>query len=298
MPRVSYDRGRMMGPGTHDRGRPTLGRGLLLFLLGASLAGVGVATGGAQELPVFDAHIHYNQPDWGVISPEQVLDTLDRAGVRHALVSSTPDDGTLKLFARAPERIIPFLRPYRNRDDVLTWPADPAVQSYVEERLKRGVYRGIGEFHLSSAEQAEAPVVRRCAELAVEHRLFLHAHVDDGTVEKLLRLYPGVRVLWAHAGMTAPASTVARLLDRFPTLWVELAMRPDVAPAGTLEPEWREVFLRHPDRFMVGTDTWVTSRWEVLVEGTRATRAWLAQLPGDVAERIAYRNAERLFRDP
>jgi predicted TIM-barrel fold metal-dependent hydrolase len=204
----------------------------------------------------------------------------------------------LKLFARAPERIVPFLRPYRNRDDVPTWPADPAVQPYVEERLKRGVYKGIGEFHLSSAEQAEAPVVRRCAELAVEHRLFLHAHVDDPTVAKLLQLYPGVRVLWAHAGMTAPASTVGRLLDRFPTLWVELAMRPDVALAGTLDPAWRAVFLRHPDRFMVGTDTWVTSRWGDLVEGTRATRIWLAQLPGDVAERIAYRNAERLFRDP
>jgi len=289
---------RIMGLSQHARGHLTHRQVGLLFLLMTLLVGGGVARGGVQELPIFDAHIHYNQPDWAVISPEQVLDTLDRAGVRYALVSSTPDDGTLKLFAEAPERIIPFLRPYRNRDDVLTWPRDPSVQSYVEEHLSRGVYKGIGEFHLSSAEQAEAPVVRRCAELAIEHQLFLHAHVDDATVEKLLQLYPGVRILWAHAGMTAPTSTVGRLLDRFPTLWVELAMRADVALDGKLKPEWREVFLRYPDRFMIGTDTWVTSRWEALVDGTRATRAWLAQLPGDVAERIAHRNAERLFQGP
>jgi hypothetical protein len=273
------------------------GGGLILFLLPALLWG-GMASGQPQKLPIFDAHIHYNQPDWGVISAEQVLSILDRAGIRHALVSSTPDDGTLKLSAKAPDRIVPFLRPYRGRDDVLTWHSDPAVQAYVEERLRRGVYKGIGEFHLSAVEHAEAPVVRRCAELAAQQRLFLHAHVDDTTVEKLLQLQPGVKVLWAHAGMTASAATVGRLLGQFPTLWVELAMRPDVAPNGTLAPEWREVFLQHPDRFMVGTDTWVTSRWDMLVEGMQATRNWLGQLPGDVAERIAHRNAERLFRSP
>jgi predicted TIM-barrel fold metal-dependent hydrolase len=277
--------------------RSRRGSELILILLTVLLWG-GVASSQPQKLPIFDAHIHYNQPDWAVISAEQVLSILDRAGVRHALVSSTPDDGTLKLYAKAPDRIVPFLRPYRSRDDMLTWHSDPAVQAYVEERLRRGVYKGIGEFHLSAVEQAEAPVVRRCAELAAQQQLFLHAHVDDTTVEKLLQLHPRVKILWAHAGMTASAATVGRLLGQFPTLWVELAMRPDVAPNGTLAPEWREVFLQHPDRFMVGTDTWVTSQWDTLVEGMRTVHNWLGQLPGDVAERIAHRNAERLFPNP
>ena len=254
--------------------------------------------GYAQDLPIVDAHIHYSQPDWAVLTPDQVLTILDRAGVRHALVSSTPDDGTLKLYEKAPQRVVPFLRPYRSREDMLTWHSDPAVQAYVEERLTRGIYKGIGEFHLALPDHAEAPVVKRCAELAAQHQLFLHAHVDDVTVETLLRRYPQVRILWAHAGMTAPAATVGRLLEQFPTLWVELAMRSDVAPNGTLDPEWRAVFLRHPDRFMVGTDTWVTSRWEVLVEGMQTIRGWLGQLPREVAEQIAHRNAERLFTNP
>lgn len=251
----------------------------------------------AQELPIFDTHIHYSQSDWNVLTPEQALAILDRAGVQRALVSSTPDEGTLKLYEKAPHRIVPFLRPYRTQEDRGTWPRDPAVQAYVEERLRRGIYKGIGEFHLSAAD-AEAPVVQRFGELAAKQELFFHAHVDEIAMEQLLHLYPQVRIFWAHAGWSASAKAVGRLLDRFPNLWVELALRSDVAPEGRLDPEWRTLFLRHPDRFLVGTDTWVTSRWETLVEGMRAIRGWLNQLPRHVAEQIAYRNAERLFRTP
>ena len=169
-----------------------------LSVCGALLGWLVLATAQAQELLIFDAYIHYSRPDWQVFIPERVLAILNQAGVQRALVSSTPDDGTLQLYAAAPQRIVPFLRPYRTREDMGSWPSDPAVQAYVEERLKRGIYKGIGEFHLS-ATQAEAPTVRRCAELAAQQQLFFHAHVDDVTVAKLLRLYPQVRILWAHA---------------------------------------------------------------------------------------------------
>src|SRR5213594_2810356 len=156
----------------------------------------GVAPAVAQ-FPLFDAHIHYSRPDWDAYTPERVLSILAAAGVRRAIVSST-------------------------RDDMGSWHNDPGVKAYVEERLKRGIYRGIGEFHLSAAD-AGAPVVKRVAELAAARGLFLQAHVDDTAIEKLLTLYPEVRVLWAHAGMSASASTVGRLLERYPKLWVELA---------------------------------------------------------------------------
>jgi hypothetical protein len=171
-------------------GRAPSDGGILVRLLLTVLVWLSIVPGYTQNLPIFDAHIHYSQPDWAVLTPSQVLAILDRAGVRHALVSSTPDDGTLKLYDKAPQRIVPFLRPYRSREDMLTWHHDPAVQTYVEERLSRGIYKGIGEFHLVQADQADAPVVKRFAELAVQRQLFLHAHVDDTTVEKLLQLSP------------------------------------------------------------------------------------------------------------
>jgi hypothetical protein len=256
-----------------------------------------VLPGASQELPLFDAHIHYSQDDWDTISPDQAIAILERAGVRGALVSSTPDDGTLKLYQADPARIVPFLRPYRTRGDMGSWHSDPAVQTYVEERLGRRIYKGIGEFHLSAAH-ADAPVLRRFAELAAEHGIFLHAHVDEVAVERLLTLYPAVRILWAHAGMSTPVKEVGRLLDRFPNLWVELALRIDVASGGTVSSEWRALFLKHPDRFMVGTDTWTTLHWGSFEADAQATRGWLSQLPREVAEQIAYRNGERLFGMP
>jgi hypothetical protein len=266
----------------------------LIIVLG--LAGAPPAA--RAEYPIFDAHLHYSQPAWDAYTPERILSILARAGVRRAIVSSTPDDGTLKLYERAPKGIVPMLRPYRTRGDMSSWPRDPAVQAYVEERLKKGIYRGIGEFHLSAGD-ADAPVVKRFAELAAARDIFLWAHVDAEAIERLLTLYPKTRFLWAHAGMSASAETVGRLVDRFPKqLWVELALRTDVAAGGTLDPAWKALFLRHPDRFMVGTDTWTTSRWEHVRDYHRAVQQWLQDLPREVAEQIAWKNGERLFPAP
>jgi hypothetical protein len=250
---------------------------------------------GAADLPIFDAHIHYSEPDWAVYSPEEVLRILDSAGVVRALVSSTPDDGTLKLHALDPARVVPELRPYRTRADMATWARDPAVLAAVEERLGRGIYKGIGEFHLDAAD-AQGPIVRRLVELAVEHGLVLHSHSDAAAVQGLFANDPRVRVLWAHAGLRAGPAEVAAMLERYPNLSVELAIRTDVAPGGTLDPHWKAVFLRYPDRFSVGTDTWVTSRWRELPGVLAGVRAWLAQLPPDVAEKIAFKNLDRLLR--
>jgi hypothetical protein len=247
-----------------------------------------------QDLPIFDAHIHYSQPDWAVYPPEEILKILDRAGVRRALVSSTPDDGTLRLHEKAPTRIVPELRPYRTRGDMSSWYRDPAVQAYVEERLKRGIYKGIGEFHLYGG-QTNTPVIRRFAELAVERNIILHAHSDEAAVEELFALNPKVKILWAHAGMSSGPDVIGKMLDRYPNLWAELAIRSDMASGGKLDPAWRALFLRHSDRILVGTDTWVTSRWDALPGYLEEMRVWLRQLPRDVAEKIAYRNAERLF---
>jgi len=276
------------------RHRPALGLAAALAVLAVSAAPRPAST---ADLPIFDAHIHYSAPDWTVHSSDEVVKILDRAGVKRALVSSTPDEGTLKLYARDPGRIVPELRPYRTRADMATWARDPAVLAYVEERLERGIYKGIGEFHLS-AEDAQSPVMRRLVELAAERQLILHSHSDAAAVQGLFATDPRVRVLWAHAGMTSGPEEIAPMLDRYPNLSVELAIRTDMAPGGTLGPDWKALFLRYPDRFSVGTDTWTTSRWSQLPAYLAGVRAWLAQLPPDVAEKIAFKNLERLLNLP
>jgi hypothetical protein len=187
------------------------------------------------------------------------------------------------------------LRPYRQAGELSSWHQDPTVVPYLEERLARPIYRGIGEFHLMGTE-ARSPVVRQVAELARRHGLFLHCHCDVEAAEILLGLAPGVRVLWAHAGMGAGPDEVGRLVGASAQLLVELALRSDVAPGGQLDPGWRDLFLRHPDHFMVGTDTWIPSRWAGYVDVQTDTRVWLRQLPADVARRLATENADSLAR--
>lgn len=248
-----------------------------------------------DDLPLFDAHIHYNQVDWQQFPPSAVLALWRQVGVTGALVSSTPDDGTVKLYEVAAKRVIPFLRPYRSPADRSNWFAEPEIVAYVAQRLQRGFYRGIGEFHLSDGQFRTAQI-KQLVELAAERDIVLHAHCDAATVRGLYALNPKAKILWAHAGMDTSVPTIATTLERFPTLMAELSVRQhDIAPGGRLDPQWRALFLRYPERFMVGIDTSRASRWQSYLELAQKHRQWLRQLPRDVAEKIAYGNAERYF---
>ena len=262
----------------------------LILGLTILLAPLGVR---AQELPIFDAHIHYSHDAWEGVPPREAIILLRKAGVRRALVSSSNDDGTQKLYAEAPEIILPSLRPYRTRSDISTWTRDEAIVAYLEERLKKHRYVAIGEFHVHGAD-AEAPVVRRAVQLAKQYGLLLHAHSDADAVERLFKQDPAARILWAHAGFDRPEK-VREMLRKYRNLWCDLAFRTDHASGSKVNPDWRAVFLEFPDRFMVGTDTYSAERWPYVVEHANWSRAWLADLPRDVAERIAYRNGEALF---
>jgi hypothetical protein len=259
----------------------------LLLLLGAP----GLA--GAAELPIFDAHLHYSHDAWAVVPPAEAVALMRRAGLRRALVSSSDDEGTQKLLAEAPDLIVPELRPYRTRGDVSGWVRDEGIVTYLEERLRRHRYVAIGEFHLYGAD-AELPVPRRLVALARQHGLMLHAHSDAEAVERLFQQYPEGKILWAHAGFERP-ERVREMLRKHPNLWADLAFRSDHAPGGTLAPEWRAAFLEFPDRFMVGTDTFTPERWHYVTEHAAWARGWLAGLPGDVAEKIAWKNGEALL---
>ena len=59
--------------------------------------------------------------------------------------------------------------------------------------------------------------------------------------------------------------------------------------------EWRDLFARYSDRFLIGSDTWINERWFSYDAIFKGYREWLAQLPPDQAKRIASGNAERLF---
>ncbi len=263
-------------------------------LAGLCALGAGAQAQAADDLPLFDAHIHYSHDAWDLVPPKQAVAILRKAGLKGALVSSSNDEGTQKLVAEAPDLIVAELRPYRTRSEIGTWVRDATVVRYLEERLARYRYVGIGEFHLSG-EDAELAVPRRMVALARERGLVLHAHSDVDAVNRLFRQWPEARVLWAHSGFDRP-EVVRETLRRHPRLWSDLAYRSDQATLGKVDPAWREAFMEFPDRFMIGTDTFTPERWYYIEGHATYSRGWLKDLPPALAERIGWRNAEQLLR--
>ncbi len=259
------------------------------------------SSAGEEVLPLFDAHLHYSGNAWAQFPPEKVMQLLDEAKISMALLSSTPIEGTLRLHKHAPERFIPELRVYRKTTSLETWYQerqtwfkDPGTIPFLEQELKRGIYKGIGEFHVDGSE-VDTPVMRRIADLAVENDVHLHAHSDAAAIAKLFEFNAKVRVIWAHAGMSTDPETVAAFVAKYPKLWVELSYRNDVVSGGELHPVWHKLFLAYPDRFLWGSDTWTPPRWPEVPKLAQQARAWLGLLPRDVAEKIAYKNAHALL---
>jgi predicted TIM-barrel fold metal-dependent hydrolase len=247
----------------------------------------------SAELPIFDAHLHYSHDAWEVVPVEEVIAILRKAGIKRALVSSSGDEGQQRLYRAAPDLIVPSLRPYRRRGEIGTWFKDDSVVGYLENKLKQFRYAAIGEYHIYGAD-ADLPVPRRMIELARQYGLFLHSHSDADAIERQFRQWPQARILWAHSGFDRP-EVVAEMLRRHRNLWCDLAFRTDHATSGKVDPAWRKVFLEFPDRFMVGTDSFTPERWHYVPEHATWSREWLADLPREVRESIAWKNGERLF---
>jgi len=264
-----------------------------ILAAGALLPLPGLLRAQAGPLPIFDAHLHYSHDAWERIPPPQALALLRQAGLKKAMVSSSSDEGTQKLYALAPDLVVPVLRPYRSRNEIGTWVHDRSIVGHLEDRLARYRYVGLGEYHVFGAD-ADGAVMRSVVQLARERSLLLHSHSDAEAVQRQFAQWPEARILWAHAGFEPP-DRVAAMLRRHARLWVDLAFRGDHASGSAVDAGWRALFTEFPDRVLLGTDTFTPERWYYVGEHARWSREWLATLPAELAERIAWRNGEALL---
>jgi hypothetical protein len=232
--------------------------------------------------------------------------------------------------------VVPFVRLYRNRADYNNWFRDGTIVDLVQAELAKGTpagpYRGLGEFHLYDSANANGPVAKQLMALAEDKNLAILAHVDDAAIDLLMahtllkgqidpppgrpkadqpprgaatraaaeRGGDGLRLIWAHTGIGGtPVARVEQLMARYPRLMGELSYRPGLTcDGGQLCPEWRALLLKYPDRFMIGSDTWINQRWLYYGELMQGYRTWLGGLPDDVARRIGWDNGARLFGVP
>lgn len=260
--------------------------------------------------PLFDAHLHYNDEATNDAHPiSDVLARMERSGVKAIVANSRPNDGS-KALAASPETrkagvtVVPFIRLYRNRADYDNWFRDESIYDMVQAEFARGVsgdqagpFRGIGEFHLYDSANANGAVAKKLMQFAAKNKLAVLAHVDDTAIDLLMAHAPDARLIWAHTGIGgASVARVDELFKKYPQLMGELSYRPGLTcDGGKLCSEWRTLLLKYPNRFMIGSDTWVNQRWQYYEELMKNYRTWLGDLPPDAARRIGWSNGAELF---
>lgn len=129
--------------------------------------------------------------------------------------------------------------------------------------------------------------------------------------ERLLGHNPKAKILWVHLGAdTTGQRTVAltrRLLEKYPNLHIAIkgpygagAEDPLFIPGAGLNVKWRDLIVEFSDRFMIGSDVFFQSRYASrempanIEAGLRILRQPF--LPPAVARKVAFENAQRLFK--
>jgi len=268
----------------------------LLFLSGQGYCFADQSIDLSQSLPLFDSHSHYKTEDAGVLDHQQILAKMDKHNISHMVNVGEPPQRTQALYHYAPDRIIPFLGLYENDANKADWMHDDQLINKLEQLLKQGTYKGLGEVHLFRPHKDNENFAKLLA-LADANDLPVLFHGDQQLVEHIMTQYPDMTVIWAHLGTRPEPEILAAMLDKFPErLYVDTSVRDErFTQNGRLLQNWYQFFMAYQDRILIAIDTFYTPRWENIGAVTGRIRQWLSQLPQEVARKLAYQNAQTLF---
>jgi predicted TIM-barrel fold metal-dependent hydrolase len=282
---------------------------MLSALLALLLLGVLAAPAHAADYagPLIDAHCH--------VPNATAIDAYVAAMKRHNVIKVVllgvggvqKDDAAWIAAAvkKYPDRVV--------AGQPVPDPTAAQAAARLEEELGRTRARAVGEIHVRQVSRKidrnpADPAFLKLLEVAARQKapVVIHQELDakaSAALEAALKAVPWATIVLAHAGSASPAA-VETLLTRHPNLVVDLSgMHFQRTPAlatetGPLDPAWKAVIEKHPERFVMGIDVWAARLFEpaMLDKLMKWTRRILGGLSPEVAERVAYRNAARLYR--
>jgi uncharacterized protein YneF (UPF0154 family) len=156
--------------------------------------------------------------------------------------------------------------------------------------------------------QVDAPGIRKFFDLVATYDGFLalHMEADSDSMDQLGTLLASNRkgrVLLNHCGVNASESDIRSLMDEHSNLFCELSFRyppvnkkplREIFSKDGIDPSWRDLMEEHSDRFMVGTDAHNEKQFIGAIKTIR--KGLLPNLKPDTVRKIAYQNAQRLFK--
>jgi predicted TIM-barrel fold metal-dependent hydrolase len=273
----------------------------------AALAAAGPARAADYTGPIIDAHSH--------VPNGTAIDAYVAAMKRHNVVKvvllgvggvQKDDAAWIAAAAKKYPDLVVMGQPVPD-------PTSPQAAARLDAELARGGARAVGEIHVRQVSRKidrspADPAFVKVLEVAARHKapVVIHQELDDratAALEAALKAAPAATIVLAHAGSATPAA-LEPLLARHPNLVIDLSgMHFQRAPAlatekGPLDPAWKALIEKHRDRVVMGIDVWAARLFEpaMLDRLMRWTRRILGELTPEAAERVAHRNAARLFR--
>lgn len=296
-----------------------------ILLIVFVFAQIGWLKANANELYFIDAH---SQVDQNVVPINKVISLMDSAGVRQTILSAHGNikgKTLLRLSKENPGRITPAIRtkgkPYgtgskkyyeiltkqitteqyhaiaevliyhakkgKKAPEVIVYPDDKRVQVALNYAIEKG-WPFIVHIEFASLHgEKRKKIMRAFKQMLNQHpeQPFILTHMGQLSRNRCLRLIKNHSNVYFHTGWTNPVA-------------VESSKQPwtNVFDGDHLAPEWKDLFIQYPQRFIFALDNVFTEHWSDFYRKQMNywTRAF-AELPKDVSHLIAHGNAERLW---
>jgi predicted TIM-barrel fold metal-dependent hydrolase len=192
-------------------------------------------------------------------------------------------------------------------------PTNMAAAGQLDVELARTKARVMGEAHIRHVEQKierdpSAPAFMQILQLSAQRGVPIVIHDDltpaaSASLEAALAAHRQATIVLAHAGGAKPAA-LEGLLARNANLMIDLSgMHFERTPAlakekGPLDPAWKALIVKRPDRFLIGLDVWAARLFEpaTLDRLLTWTRRVLGELPPETAELVGWKNAATLYQ--
>lgn len=282
----------------------------------------------AANMPIADLHFHPENNK----KPVELAAAIDSTGVRwFGLGERIGGPSVMRDYKQAfGERLISFggqswmnqilikggIRAMEDPDDG----EFRKLLTYLDQGLGDKTLVGIGELFVNNQNTnaqerlrrkmaIDGPVIRALFDLAVKHDAFLAFHMEGNadSVAQLERLAASDRkgrIILNHCGINLPPSEIDRLFTAHANLFCEISVRyppmvrgkifTRIFDGNSIASGWKDVIVKHADRFMVGTDA-EGNNGDYVASIKNVRSGLLANLPIEAARQVAYGNAKTLF---
>ena len=279
----------------------------------------------AQSVPIADVHMHFDIKRQTV---EQMLRRMNESNVRWG---GGVGDYSPEMQAALGKRYVPAIG-QTEYTKVLMESGEAGLQNAehpifvqffrdAEVLMADGKALGFGEIHIDNRSSVnsndpfgrsiplDSPVIRRMYEIAQQHSGFVQIHYNKNprTIDQTLvmsKRYPDALTIIAHCMPVGSPDDIRRIFKEAPNVMCEISGATHihgipriVTPAG-MNSRWLELIEDFPDRVMLGTDPCcgLMPRYGDIVK-TMRTNALAAMKP-ETLQKVAFKNAQRVFKLP